>query len=124
MQKCHDCGKEIPISESMWIDAGGDILCAPCAWNERLIAIGEEFIEGMGETVEDTMLMNLEPLDIKLHCPRIYESATEFWEDSGPGVDDQCAGCGGTKDEHVSETNARIREQEISEELGIEFTND
>ncbi len=61
-------------------------------------------------------------LDIELHCPRIYETVTEFWEECG--IPDHCAGCGGTKAEHVAETNAVIREQEIEDELGVPFRTD
>ena len=57
----------------------------------------------------------IKPLEIKLNCPRQYETATEYWEESG--VHDHCAGCGGTKAEHVAETNAIIMELEITDEL-------
>lgn len=60
--------------------------------------------------------MNIKkPLAIKLNCPRNYETATKYWEESG--VNDHCAGCGGTKAEHIAEVNAIIREQQIKDEL-------
>ncbi len=55
----------------------------------------------------------MEQLEIKLNCPRIYETATKYWEESG--VNDHCAGCGGTKAEHTTEVNKIIREQQVKE---------
>jgi len=51
----------------------------------------------------------MKQLEIKLNCPRIYETATKYWEESG--INDHCAGCGGTKAEHIAEVNTIIREQ-------------
>lgn len=53
--------------------------------------------------------MGKKELAIKLNCPRAYETATKYWEDSG--VEDHCAGCGGTKAEHTEEVNRIIQEQ-------------
>lgn len=56
--------------------------------------------------------MEKQELKIKLNCPRIYETATEYWEDSG--VKDHCAGCGGTKAEHIEEIDRIIQDHHKS----------
>lgn len=37
-----------------------------------------------------------------LMCPSAYESVTNVFDPCGPGLENHCAGCGGDKEEHIS----------------------